>query len=80
MDKICKIHGIEYNYICPHCIKPFLIKTRFSNLEEIRDYQKEGARKVNVRRKPKKIDTIGLVKIKFSKDIAYSGFLLYDSI
>ena len=33
-----------------------------------------------MRRKPRKIDTIGLVKIKFSKDIAYSGFLLYDSV
>ena len=80
MNKICKIHKTKYNYICPQCLKPFLIKTNFSNLEEIRQYQMQNAQKVKAKDKKNKIDSVGIIKIKIFNDFAYIGIIFYNII
>ncbi len=75
---MCKNHNIEYNYVCPACIKPFLENTPFLSLEEIRDYQKENASKVILEDKKSEYNLIGIIKIKFLKDMSYSGLIIYD--
>jgi deoxyribonuclease V len=80
MDKICKIHDIKYNYICPYCIKPFLSKTNFANLEEVRNYQVKNSKILNLNGDAKRIKEVGFIKIKILEDIAFSGFFLYDTV
>ncbi|MFX1411866.1 MAG: endonuclease V, partial [Promethearchaeota archaeon] len=77
-NKFCKIHNLEYNYICPNCVEPFLEKTKFSSLSEIRQYQKENAQKVNTNDIIDEINRLGFMKIKNLKDTSYSGALIYD--
>ena len=76
--KNCEVHGIEYNYICPECVKSFLKNTPFSNLEEIRNYQKENAKKVYLIDKITKYNLIGIINLKISENLAYSALLIYD--
>jgi deoxyinosine 3'endonuclease (endonuclease V) len=78
MIKNCIIHNIEYNYVCPECIKPFLINTEFSNLQEIRDYQKRNAKKLKLRDLKSEVNLIGIIKIKLLENFAHSGLQLYD--
>lgn len=80
MDKICKIHKTKYNYICSKCLKPFLIKTNFSSLEEIRKYQIKNAQKVKAKDKKKKIYSVGIIKLKILKDFTHIGIIFYDII
>ena len=78
MVKICKIHGKEYDYTCPGCVKPFLILTKFSSLEEVRKYQEKNALKVKLIDKKTDYNLIGIIKIRFSNDMAYLGVLFYN--
>ncbi len=78
MLKICKIHGFEYKYVCSECLKPFLIETQFSSLEEVRNYQIHHARKVKFEDKGIDIKNIGIIKLKVLKKIACIGVYFYD--
>jgi len=48
------------------------------NLNEIRHYQKVNALKVNINDILDEVRTLGFMKIKNIKDIAYSGLIIYD--
>jgi len=78
MLRICKIHGSVYNYVCSECLKPFLNKTQFSSLEEVRDYQIHYAKKVKVEDKGNSIRCICIIKLKVLKEIACIGAYFYD--
>ncbi len=77
-SKICKEHDITYNYVCPECVKPYLKKTRFSKLAEVREYQKKNAKKVHKIDIRKKYAIIGIMKLKFIDELSYSGILIYN--
>ncbi|MFX0189018.1 MAG: endonuclease V [Candidatus Hodarchaeota archaeon] len=74
----CKVHSIEYYYVCPECVQPYLINTPFSTLEEVREFQKENAKKVSLIDKNTEYNLIGLIKIRFLEGLAYSGLLIYN--
>lgn len=57
-----------------------MINTPFSTLEEIREFQKENAKKVSLVDKSIEYNLIGLINIRFMEDLAYSGLLIYDII
>ncbi|MHA1489853.1 MAG: endonuclease V [Promethearchaeota archaeon] len=78
MVKICKIHGKEYAYTCPECVKPFLKLTKFSSFEDVRKYQEKKALKVSLINKNTDYNLIGIIKIRFSNDTAYLGVLFYN--
>ncbi len=64
--------------MCPECIKPYLHGTNFSSLEEIRNYQKEHAKKLKLVNSKSNYNLLGFVKIKFRNDLAYSGIIIQD--
>lgn len=75
---MCKSHNIEYQYICPRCVEPYLKGTEFPNLAEIREYQKENSKKVDLLDTVVNFDLIGIIKVKLIEKLAYSGILIYD--
>ncbi|MHA1291904.1 MAG: endonuclease V [Promethearchaeota archaeon] len=78
LTKICKKHGKKYNYVCSECLKPFLENLKFKSLEEIREYQKANSKKIVLKDKRKGYNMIGLIKIKFVEDFAFSGLFIYQ--
>jgi len=74
----CKIHGLQYDYVCPKCLQPYLEQTRFSDLAEIRQYQINMAEKVIQEDKENFIESIGILKIKIENQKAFCGFFSYD--
>ncbi|MFW9899057.1 MAG: endonuclease V [Candidatus Thorarchaeota archaeon] len=55
-----------------------MINSPFSTLEEVREFQKENAKKVSLIDKNTEYNLIGLINIKFIEDLAYSGLIIYD--
>jgi len=78
MNKFCKKHEVDYYYICPECVKPFLGKTHFSSLEEVRKYQLRNAKRVNKKDISDRIRLIGIIKLRILNEIAFVGILIYD--
>ncbi|MBD3339118.1 MAG: hypothetical protein GF353_08410 [Candidatus Lokiarchaeota archaeon] len=76
--KYCDKHNLEYNYICPKCIKPLLLKTQFSDLFEIRQYQRDQSTKISEVDLKTEYRTIGIIKIRFKRGIVHTGILIYD--
>ncbi|TFG29228.1 MAG: hypothetical protein EU532_03510 [Promethearchaeota archaeon] len=77
-NKICPQHHIEYDYVCPECVKPFLKDTKFNNLQEIRDYQKNNSKRIKLVDLKSEYNIIGIIKTKVWKENAYSGLKIYD--
>jgi len=78
MKKICETHLLKFEYVCPKCLKPFLKHTNFSSLDEIREYQRINAKKVNLSDKIEQFKIAGIIKTKFIENIVYSILLFYD--
>lgn len=78
MNQFCKKHAVYYYYICPECVKPFLGKTHFSSLEEVRKYQLRNAKRVNTKDINDRIRLIGIIKLRILNEIAFVGILIYD--
>jgi len=78
MVRICKVHNIEYDYVCKECVQPFLINTKFKDLKEIREYQKQNAKKIEILDKKADFELIGIIKTKIVKEFAYSGIAFYN--
>lgn len=80
LRKHCFKHNIEYYYVCPQCLKPYLKKTKFNSLKEIRDYQIKMASLVIQKDKRTDIKTVGIIKNKVKGKMIWSGAFLYDLI
>jgi len=74
----CEKHNLDYKYICPECLSPYLKNTSFSSLEEIREYQKINSKKINITDQKYKIKTVTCMKIRYFNNLAYAGSLFYD--
>lgn len=79
MFKTCKVHNRKYDYICPECVQFFLKNTNFSNLEEIRKYQKENANKIKVIDTPITFNLIGVIKTNIVGEFDYSSLIIYNT-
>ncbi len=59
-------------------MKPYFENTQFSNLKEVRKYQKRNAKKVSLIDKRTDFNLIGIIYIRLIEDLAYSGLLIYN--
>lgn len=59
-------------------MKPYLNSTQFSDLKEIRNYQKTNAEKVSLIDKRTDFNIIGIINTRLIEDLAYSGIITYN--
>ena len=61
-------------------MKRYLNNTQFSDLKDVRNYQKRNAEKVSLIDKRTDFNIIGIINTRLIEDFAYSGLIIYNII
>ncbi len=59
-------------------MKPYLNSTQFSDLKDIRKYQKENAENISLIDKITNFNIIGIINTRLIEDLSYSGLIIYN--
>lgn len=59
-------------------MKPYLNSTQFSDLKDVRNYQKRNAEKISLIDKITDFNIIGIIDKRLIEDLSYSGLIIYN--